>query len=511
MPLDDTMRDLNFCDMTPDKTPSTSNGCSGQSKPTFMATNKKFLFSLVLFLEALVIAFALMERFPPSGDDYSYLYQAKLFASGELYAQDALYDGANPLHNCVGTSCIADNHGRRFSKYPPGWPAFLALGALTGTPWLIDPILGAILVFLILRYVGQRMGENLVNVAGTLLILCLFVCYYTASLRAHIACALFVFAAFLAYDASQQRPQCSRLLLFGAGALLGYSSMIRYLDWIPLAAWIGVVLARRKMFTQLTFFAIGFGLLATGNLLYDTLLSGHPLETPTALNHSPGIHDRLMVSWTGLQLTGVRLVNLLWVFPPALLLVVLWKRYQPSSKVNMYLALFLMNVGIYAFYPAGAGGPGPRYLLAYFPFLILAVVDVRRWINHDCGAGPRRLWRLAIILQIVASVSFVTKESYASYWRRDLQRTVRQTGHGRKIFFLETGTYPASNIGDLTRNPPVLSSAKNLYFIWCNQLERDALLRRFPGRKVFVYEYPGGLHQLVHSQPLRSSTTKNRP
>src|SRR5437762_7241112 len=110
--------------------PSTANCCSGQSKPAFMAANQKFLFSLVLFLEALVIAFALMHRFPPSGDDYSYLYQAKLFASGELYAQDALYDAANPLHNCVDTSCIADNHGRRFSKYPPGWPAFLALGVL---------------------------------------------------------------------------------------------------------------------------------------------------------------------------------------------------------------------------------------------------------------------------------------------------------------------------------------------------------------------------------------------
>jgi len=449
-----------------------------------MAANQKFLFSLVLFLEALVIAFALMHRFPPSGDDYSYLYQAKLFASGELYAQDALYDAANPLHNCVDTSCIADNHGRRFSKYPPGWPAFLALGVLARIPWLIDPMLGAVLVFLILRYVEQRMGKNLVNTAGTLLTLCLFVCYYTASLRAHIASALFIFAAFVAYDASQQRPQCSRLLLFSAGALLGYSSMIRYLDWIPLAAWIGVVLVRRKMFTELTFFGIGFGLLATGNLLYDTLLSGDPLQTPTALNHSPGIHDRLMVSCTGLQLTCVRLINLLWVFPPALLLIVLWKRYQASRKLNMYLALFLMNIGIYSFYPAGAGGPGPRYLLAYFPFLILAVVDVRRWINHDCGALSRRLWTLAIILQIVGSLSFITKESYASYWRRDLARTVRQTGHGRKSFSLETGTYSASSAGDLTRNPPVMSSAKNLYFIWCNQLERYARLRRFSGRKV---------------------------
>jgi hypothetical protein len=33
-----------------------------------------------------------------------------------------------------------------------------------------------------------------------------------------------------------------------------------------------------------------------------------------------------------------------------------------------------------------------------------------------------------------------------------------------------------------------------LYFIWCRQPLRDALLKRFPGRKVFVYEYPARLY-----------------
>ena len=51
-----------------------------------MATKRKLLFSLILLVEALVIAFTLMQRFPPSNDDYSYLYQAKIFASGKIYA-----------------------------------------------------------------------------------------------------------------------------------------------------------------------------------------------------------------------------------------------------------------------------------------------------------------------------------------------------------------------------------------------------------------------------------------
>ncbi len=81
------------------------------------------------------------------------------------------------------------------------------------------------------------------------------------------------------------------------------------------------------------------------------------------------------------------------------------------------------------------------------------------------------------------------------YWRRDLERTVRQIKDGKNIVLLKTGTYKTA-IGDLTRNPPVLSSANSLYFSWCDQPKRDALLKQFPGRNIFVYEYPGRLKRL---------------
>jgi hypothetical protein len=465
-----------------------------------MTTKRILLFSAIFLVEALLIAFVLLQRFPPSGDDYSYLYQAKLFASGKMYAEDPLYDKTGPLHHFVDTNNLIDNQGHRFSKYPPGWPALLALGALFRVPWLVDPILGAVLVFLILRYAEQQRGENGVKIAGLLLTLCLFFCYYAASLRAHMATALFVFAAFVVYDAAQRRNASSRLLLLTAGALLGYSSMIRYIDWVPLGAWIGVDLLRRKRFAELTFVGVGFGLLASGNLIYDVLFTGHPFQPPPALNHSH-VHDNLLVSWTGFRVTGVRVVNLVWVFPPALLLIVLWRRYQASPKIKMYLALFLMNIGIYFFYPASSGGPGPRYLLPYFPFLVLAVVEVYAWICHHGARGPRRLWKLAIALQIVGSVSFAAIRAYTSYQERDLERTARRAGDGKRIFLLRTETYPA-NGGDLTRNPPAMSSAGSLYFDLksCNQMEIDELLKRFPGRKVFVYEYPGRLDRLADSQ-----------
>jgi hypothetical protein len=304
-----------------------------------------------------------------------------------------------------------------------------------------------------------------------------------------------VFAAFLLHDYAERRPHLSQLWLFGAGALLGYSAMIRYIDWVPLAAWIGVSLLRRKRFVDLMLFGIGFGLLASGNLVYDALLTGDPFQVPAALHRSAGMGDRLIISWTGFVVTMVRLANLLWVFPPVLLLLVLWRRYQPSSKVKMYVALFSMAIAIYFFYPASSGGPGPRYFLAYFPFLVLAVTDLYRWICQGSAPAVRQLWNLAVVSLIVCSLVFAAKEGYTMYWRRDLERTTQHVRDGKKIFLLKTGTYKTVR-GDLTRNPPVLSSADSLYFTWCDEPARDALLQRFPGRNIFVYEYPGHLKRL---------------
>src|SRR5437764_459246 len=110
---------------------------------------------------------------------------------------------------------IPDDHGRAFSRYPPGWPALLAIGAKLGVPWLVNPLLGTLLMLLMLAHVERRMGKELVGVTCLLIGLCFFICYYAAFFRSHIASALFVFAAFLVYEAAERRQPCSRLWLFG--------------------------------------------------------------------------------------------------------------------------------------------------------------------------------------------------------------------------------------------------------------------------------------------------------
>jgi hypothetical protein len=89
---------------------------------------------------------------------------------------------------------------------------------------------------------------------------------------------------------------------------------------------------------------------------------------------------------------------------------------------------------------------------------------------------------------VIARIEFAAEEAYTMYGRRNLERTARHVRDGKKIFLLKTGTYRTA-AGDLTRNPPVLSSANSLYFRCCDEPDRDALLKRFPGRDILV-SYP---------------------
>lgn len=254
----------------------------------------------IVLLQSLLIYVAVAQRFPTSGDDYSYLYQARLFADGKLYAQDPLYDYRNPVQQCIANICLRDENGRRFSKYAPGWSAVLSIGVGLKAPWLVQPLLAALLVFLILGYLERKGAAPWAG--GILLMACAFYSYYGASYRPHLATALCIFAAFLAYERVRHEPQHHRASIALTGALLGLSALMRYVDWVPLGLWIAYGLWRGNHRRELTLFILCLGLVASGNAAWGWMLSGHPLTPPASLGGSDG-HDQLRLSWDGFRVT----------------------------------------------------------------------------------------------------------------------------------------------------------------------------------------------------------------
>jgi hypothetical protein len=292
-----------------------------------------------------------------------------------------------------------------------------------------------------------------------------------------------LFGAFFIYDACEDAPWW----LFGVGMLLGYTSLIRYIDWIPMMAWMTFDLLRRKKIKGLILVLLGFGLLASTHLLYNSLITGKPFLLPV-------VHDARGASlglwWGAFEVTGVRLLRLLYTFPPVILLLLCLKRPGQSARLRLYLGLFALHVSIYFLFAWTPAGPGPRYYFPYFPFLFLAVIEVYR-LTRSQTIG-RIGWRVSMAGLILCSVVYAAVQTLEIYRRRDLERSVATIPEKRKIILLESGTYKM-DIPDLVRNPPDLWSADTLYLVYDDGVGINELLKRFPSHSVYSYRYPGSL------------------
>ncbi len=117
---------------------------------------------LIICLAALLVTAAIavlaFERLPHLEDEVAYLFQAKTLALGRLTVPSPEPEQA------FWTPFVLDYQGRRFGKYSPGWPAMLAPGVVLGLPWLVNPLLAALSLYLV-----YRLGRTLYDDATGLL------------------------------------------------------------------------------------------------------------------------------------------------------------------------------------------------------------------------------------------------------------------------------------------------------------------------------------------------------
>lgn len=165
-----------------------ASNCNGQ------LVQRYFALGLVIlsFLLSAAVSRVVFERLPHLEDELAYLYQARVFASGNIYMETP--QPRTPFWQPF----VVDYDGKRFSKYTPGWSAILAVGVLLGAPWWVNAACAALTVALV-----YRTGEEIFN-ADTGLIAALLVTFspmallLNGSLMGHTAAltcaALFTYA-----------------------------------------------------------------------------------------------------------------------------------------------------------------------------------------------------------------------------------------------------------------------------------------------------------------------------
>ncbi len=476
------------------------------------------LFFLVALVSVALISSLVFERLPHVEDEVAYLFQAKIFAQGKLYA-------VTPPHpEAFHVPFIIDHEGRRFAKYPPGHALLLSLGVLLGRPWLVNPFFGALSIVVIYLLGQELYGPSTALLAAGLGLTSPLFLMLAGTYMSHPTC-LFAISLFILFFARMLNSGRWRYPLL-AGVALGMAFLIRPLTALSLAAPLGVWgLARgtgsplsrggREWWGRWLVLAVGFLSLAALLPLYNFQLTGQPLVSLYSLYWPyDGLGFGPQVGPDGHTLSG-GLANALrdlgklsadflgW--PGLSLLLAVIALLPPARQAHLYPALerwdkllgvaFLCLVLAYTLYWVGATVYGPRYYYEALPLLLLLTARgiEKRWKMGDGDWGikwPPNTLRLALLLLVVGNLALYVPRRLS--FLKGLYgitaaplRVVEAANLHHALVFVSAEKGWTEYGAQFCQNSPTLDS-DIVYALDRGAVENRALMAEYPGRRYFL-------------------------
>ena len=367
--------------------------------------------AFLMGLAAATLSVVLFDRNPHLVDTIAQLFQAKIFAGGSLTAP-APHD-----MEFFAASHLVEHGGRWFSQYPPGHPSLLAGGVLAGIPWLVNPLFAAGTVLIAFAIAHRLLGRGSAKLAALLLLVSPFVLFMSASYMNHVTTGFFLaLAMYAAVRVSESDGGSVWALVLGVS--LAAAAMIRPLESAAWAMVLGLwVLSRRGWNPALTAAIVCLVGLAP-LLLYNDLLTGHPLRFGYTLlwgeGHGLGFHTdpwgepfTPLVSFANTALDFQRLNVFMFEWPlPSLVFILIALVFgaidsRRRGTVSLLAGLLLAAPLAYFFYWHRDNYLGPRFLYAsVLPAILLTVLGI---VALDQRLGR---WRTALRLALPAAVIF---------------------------------------------------------------------------------------------------------
>jgi len=381
-------------------------------------------FVFVAFMSSGLIADLVFEQVPHLEDEVAYLFQAQVFSAGKAYV-------AAPFRtNCFFAPFILDHQGRRFGKYPPGWPALLSVGVRMGQTWWVNAACAALIIALTFR-LGRETHDTLTGgMAAALTTTSPFLLLLSGSMMSHNPCLVFT-TAFLwcfwrtcTHLTARARPSGEGRWALAAGTMLGCAFVIRPFTAIVVAVPAGFYalwrFVRYREWQRVWFMGLGFLPLALVVPLFNAIWTGDPLLSPYVLfwpydrlGFGPG-HGPLEggnTVWLGLSSAVAsigHLANHLQGWPAlSLTFVVLLFVFKPHRFEDLFLvgtALSLLLAYVLYWTKGGVFGPRDTYESTSALFILSAagIVRVERWMRNR---GRRARLALYVALLLLTGVN----------------------------------------------------------------------------------------------------------
>lgn len=226
-------------------------------------------------LAAAWVATAVFDRLPHVEDDVAFLFQARTLASGRIVAP------APPEPTSFSIPFVIVRDGVWFGKYPPGYPAVLALGVVAGHPWLVNPIAGALAILLTYRAGQRTFGSGTGLLAALLLATSPFFLLQAGSFLSHTVALVLTMAFILLFMRACESGNVGPGI--AAGLMIGLLFLSRPLTAFGIGLPFAVVAAIRMVWStqgRRTAVALALGFLPCVALLlaYNDFTTGSPLR-----------------------------------------------------------------------------------------------------------------------------------------------------------------------------------------------------------------------------------------
>lgn len=436
----------------------------------------------------LLIARFVLDAFPNSGDEYSYILQANTYARGKLWVPTP------PLQDFFSMDRYFAKDGKWVSPYQPGWPLVLTPFVLAHLPlWTVAPLLGAIMVLVYFRLARSMADTNVGWLATLSMVTSPFFLLNYGSYFSHGVGALAT-AGFALFGVNYLKGGRWWTALL-AGALAGYLGFVRAFDAVFLVlAFGGALLLTPGRRIGLVWFGLGGApwlLALTG---YYAAVTGHPLlpvqEWARSGNEPLGAPNSRSI-----EETFRRVVRLyFWTSP---LFVVAWApslvvlaRRRALTFVDWIAPLTVLG---FVFYGGSAGNQyGPRYYFEAWPFALLSVARAL----EPVVVAPTHRWRgwaaAAILVHLVYQVSYClprfAREHDVIAEREDILRDVAAAKLSNAVVIVASPAGVSRPMWplDLARNglDPL---NRSVVFVRDLGARNSELRGLFPSRRFFIY------------------------
>lgn len=485
------------------KLPSTITTKINQCLSKLSALNYKKCLAIacaLVFVLANLISLIANQHLPAYAEGVVQLFQGRLLAMGKL-AQPISFSREFfefPLLNM-------DTHW--YSTLAPGQSFLLALGNKLGISWLINPVLGSLVLVTLYLLVNKVYGFATAMLATLFMIFSPLYLSLSASHLSHLPFILFFLLALLFYHNNLENP--GKLYPILSGLCWGLAALTRPLSALAVALPFIVHLIRQSFFAKATIglrmrplFVLAGLIIPLGLLItYNQILPGNPWRTGLNLL-GKGLESPLQ----GL----FYIMNNLWNFNeglwglviPAFFLILIWVLVATQLEALDYLLLwtiFCLVAFNFLAYDTRLGLVNP--LIIATPLVAIlsarAIMSLPRAMTRF-GFSPQNIkpllaLGLSICCMVLLSVKLPPLLHAGDSHRHNLAQLIKEENPGKSIIFLPQKPYRKT----FAHNRPDLSN--DIIFARHLKSYNRKLMREFPGRSYYFYNV--GENKLIALSP----------